>query len=261
MMSLADHQARHERIAATRALSVKSTRLFARRQRDEQYLVYQMAIDAPVEVAMILPLPVSVVADDAIEFLDLSALPQFFDRLHTCFDEPVSRGGFRGAPQALSAPKLVVHNVGSFEASWVPTLADMDRLDERFRLADKVWRDLPQFADYGFAVFKLKAGAHTIHPMAMRFPTKDPALYFPTVHVHDGEVHREAAFDHELYFQCDNLVGVDAPRGATPAIESGDRPEHHLDVDKTRGAVVRNTMLHRVQLRGTFANTDTRVRI
>jgi hypothetical protein len=98
--------------------------------------------------------------------------------------------------------------------------------------------------------------------MAMKFPTSDPALYFPTVHVHDGEVHREAAFDHELYFQCDNLAGVDAPRGATPEIESGGaHPEHHLDVDKTRGAVVRNTMLHRVQLRGTLANSDTRVRI
>jgi hypothetical protein len=132
IMSLAAQQARSERIEATRALSVKSTRLFARRDRDDQYLVYQMAIDAPVEVAMVLPLPVSVVADDAIEFLDLSAIPQLFERLHSCFDEDLSRG-FRAVPRALAAPKLVVHNVGSFEASWVPTLADMNRLDERFR--------------------------------------------------------------------------------------------------------------------------------
>lgn len=262
IMSAAFSQKLRERTDARRALSVKSTRLFARRSRDHQYLVYQMAIDAPVDVAMILPLPVSVVADDAIEFLDLSAIPMLFDRLHACFEAPVSRGSFRGVPQAQAAPKLVVHNVGSFEASWVPALSDMNRLDERFRLDDKVWRDLPQFADYGFAVFKLKAGAHTIHPMAMKFPTKDPALYFPTVHVHDGEVHRDAAFDHELYFQSDSFPVVDAPRGARPPVEVAHvAPQYRLDVAKTRGAVVENIRLHRIELRGTLANTDTRVRI
>jgi len=229
------------RVEARRALSVKSTRLFARRSRDHQYLVYQMAIDAPVDVAMILPLPVSVVAEDAIEFLDLSAIPQLFDRLHACFEAPISRGGFRGVPQAAAAaPRLVVHSVGAFEASWVPSLSDMGRLDERFRLDDKVWRDLPQVADYGFAVFKLAAGAHTIHPMAMKFPTKDPALYFPTVHVHDGEVHRHAQFDHELYFQCDSWPTVEAPGGQKVEVASGYvRPEQRLDVEKTRGAVAR----------------------
>ena len=36
-------------------------------------------------------------------------------------------GGFGGA--ALSKPKLKVAEVGSFEASFVPTIADIDRLD------------------------------------------------------------------------------------------------------------------------------------
>ena len=263
IMSAAASREQRERVEARRALSVKSTRLFARRSRDHQYLVYQMAIDAPVEVAMILPLPVSVIADDAIEFLDLSAIPQLFDHLHKCFEMPVSRGAVLGIqPQAPAAAKLVVHSVGSFEASWVPTLADMHRLDERFRLDDKVCRDLPQFADYGFAVFKLKAGAHTIHPMAMKFPTKDPTLYFPTVHVHDGEVHRTADFDHELYFQSGSPPVLDVPRGANQDIETAYvAPHFHFDLAKTRGALVQDERLHRVELRGTFANTDTRVRV
>lgn len=33
-------------------------------------------------------------------------------------------------------------------------------------------------------------------------------LFFPTVHVHDGLVHHEADFDHELYFQMNHLVAA-----------------------------------------------------
>lgn len=260
IMSVAEQRGLLEKLRRRRALSVSSTRLFARREGDEQFLVYQMAIDAPAELAMVLPLPVSKVAEDAIEFLDLSAIPDLFDRLLACFERPAMRGEL-GESLALSA-KLVVHKVGSFEASWVPTLADMTRLDERFRLSDQVWRDLPQFADYGFAVFKLAPGAHTIHPMAMKFPTKDPAVYFPTVHVHDGKVHRKADFDHELYFQCEGRPELDAPGGVTPAIESAyHMPGHELAVDKTRRSVAPDMTLYRVELRGTLANADTRVRI
>lgn len=251
------------RLMRRRELSVSSTRLFARREGGDQFLVYQMAIDAAADVAMVLPLPVATVAEDAIEFLDLSDIPLLFDRLHDCFEEPVSRGEFLDLEHVAAMPQsLVVHSVGSFEASWVPTLGDMNRLDARFRLSDEVWRSLPQFADYGFAVFKLKAGAHTIHPMAMRFPTKDPALYFPTVHVHDGKVHKKAAFDHELYFQCEGPPVLDAPGGgATPQIQTAYYvPRARLDVGDTRGAVAGDDTLYRVELRGAFANADTRVR-
>jgi hypothetical protein len=37
-----------------------------------------------------------------------------------------------------------VREVGSFEASYVPKIADFSRLDERFRLPVAVWKKLPQ---------------------------------------------------------------------------------------------------------------------
>ena len=48
---------------------------------------------------------------------------------------------------------------------------------------------------------KLRQGGD-VHPMAFRFPTRDPSsVFFPTVHVHDGEVVETARFDHDLYWQ------------------------------------------------------------
>jgi hypothetical protein len=38
--------------------------------------------------------------------------------------------------------------------------------------------------------------------MAFSFPRRDTkALFFPTVHIHDGKVHAKAGFDHALYCQ------------------------------------------------------------
>ncbi len=52
------------------------------------------------------------------------------------------------------------------------------------------WDKLPQYRNYGFAVFKLKKGEHKMHPMAFEFPRADKSkLFFPTVHIHDGKVH------------------------------------------------------------------------
>jgi hypothetical protein len=124
---------------------------------------------------------------------------------------------------SFEAPKLVVHDVGDFEASFVPSPRDFDRLDPRFRLPGDVWDELPEYADWGFCVFKLKrtsargsglfglfkskggpGGGRKIHPMAFELPRRDPSsLFFPTVHVHDGKVHPTAEFDHELYCQTE----------------------------------------------------------
>jgi hypothetical protein len=97
-----------------------------------------------------------------------------------------------------------VVDVGSFEASYVPTVADFDRLDERFRMPAGVWDELPTYRHFGFAVFKLKSGTHKAHPMAFEFPrANSKQLFFPTVHVHDGRVRRMARFDHALFCQVD----------------------------------------------------------
>lgn len=235
---------------------VSSTRLFARRDGGAQYLAYQMALDAPGDVAMVLPLPVARVADDALAFVDLSRAPQLFDQLARLFPNmaPQVTTAARSLRKSAPAPRLVVHEVGSFEASYVPSLADMTRLDPRFRISDEIWRALPQYAAFGFAVFTLKRGARTIHPMAMRFDSAEPgSLFFPTVHVHDGALHATAGFDHELYAQADALgSGEVAERAHLPA-------PAHVVIENTRGVVDARAPVWRKQLRGVLDNRDTRI--
>src|SRR6185369_6044862 len=96
-------------------------------------------------------------------------------------------------------------DVGSFEASFVPSVGDFDRLDARFRIPRETWAALPGYERFGFAVFKLKQGKRRIHPMAFTFPrASTDTLFFPTVHIHDGRVHPHATFDHALYCQWNN---------------------------------------------------------
>lgn len=204
---------------------VWSTRIFARPlDAGRQLLVYGMSLEVAADVAMILPIPVPPgTGDDAVRFVDMSSCPAFFDEVSALFPRIVPRGGespSRFSPQ--SASRLVVHDVGDFEASFVPSLQDFARLDARFRLPSDVWESLPTYADWGFCVFKLKAppgsgrsgllglfkapkaSARKVHPMAFEFPRRDASqLFFPTVHVHDGLVHPTAHFDHELYCQTE----------------------------------------------------------
>jgi hypothetical protein len=151
---------------------------------------------------------------------------------------------------------LKVHAVGSFEASFVPGLRDFSRLDPRFRLGDDVWRQLPAYEDYGFAVFKLAKGRKArIHPMAFRFPTRAPdALFFPTVHVHDGAVHRVAEFDHRLFYQ-----GADPDysfQGASRSERSIMSAGAGMRLDRAKGLVV-DAPLSSVTARGELENVDT----
>lgn len=135
---------------------VADTQIFARASGDEQILVYSMSILANHEVAMILPLPVPPQSpEDAVRFINLESYPTFFRDLDALFERVMLGGNPRNAP-APAGPRLVVHNVGKFEASFVPTIADFARLDPRFRLPATLWQELPQYSDWGFAVFKLK---------------------------------------------------------------------------------------------------------
>jgi hypothetical protein len=186
--------------------SVSATKIFARpADKGRQFLVYSMSIEAGNELAMILPLPVRLPAGEKdVEFIDLKAYPRFFLDLDLGFPKPQAASpSHHGALTGLaSAHALAVVTVGDFEASFVPSVKDFLRLDERFRLDNKVWKKLPGYDHYSFAVFKLKPGAMTVHPMAFSFPRRDlQTIFFPTVHIHDGKLHEKAQFDHEIYCQ------------------------------------------------------------
>lgn len=187
---------------------VAETCIFARAAGAVQTLVYSMTYAAARELAMVLPLPVPPGSpEDALQFIDLESCADFFEELREGFPEPVPQRSGAGDVEMLSigaAMPLKVVDVGQFEASFVPAPMDFGRLDERFRLPAELWLQLNTYADWGFAVFKLKAVASDarVHPMAFRFPRRDlRRLFFPTIHIHDGHLGRAAHFDHELYCQ------------------------------------------------------------
>ena len=218
-----------------------------------QGLVYQMRLGAPAEVAMILPIPVIPgSAEDSVKFLDLSAYPKFFADLDSGFPVPEAYSSLRNSVAPAPQGVLKVQEVGSYEASYVPRIADFGRLDERFRLPVAVWKKLPQFADYGFAVFRLKPGEREIHPMAFTFPTRHAAeLFFPTVHIHDGKVHREEDFDHTLY--CQTRLGGRAMLEweESPRLAGGfTKPKLAQDL------LAENQHVHRRSLQGKMRNAD-----
>lgn len=238
---------------------VSGTNIFARASADgRQFLAYQMTVSMKEPVAMILPLPVPAGSPEkAIRWIDLHGYPDLFAHLSILFDG--ARKGAEGPSRSLGSPApLEVASVGSFEASFVPSLGDFSRLDARFRLSDAVWKKLPQYADWGFAVFKLKPGTTTVHPMAFEFPRRDPTkLFFPTVHVHDGSVHAKAKFDHKLYFQH----AGDEPPKVKGWEESGLLAGGWVRAEKTSGMVLPKEHVHRRVIRGDQKNEDVLVAV
>lgn len=238
---------------------VADTNIFARGTKDgQQYLVYSMAFSAKNRVAMILPIPVAKDAkDDAVAFINLEKYPELFAELHAGFPEPEVRNksASANAPRPLPENKLAVYKVGSFKASFVPKLKDFDRVDPQFKLPSNVWEKLPKYKDYGFVVFELEEGDRKVHPMAFRFPQADPRkLFFPTVHVHDGEVHAKADFDHTLYCQrTGNEEGLafDWKESVQPA---GLFMKNHAKSEKLIDA---NGHAYKLELRGNLKNDDT----
>lgn len=235
---------------------VADTRIFARdRGAGRQYLVYEMKYAADSELAMILPLPVPAKAlEDDVRFINLEKYPGFFEDLDRGFPRPRAAGPPPPAQVPDKSPLKVVE-VGQFEASFVPTVADFDRLDARFRLPSDTWlQQLPAYRDYGFAVFKLKAGHRHVHPMAFDFPRRNPArLFFPTVHIHDGVVHETAAFDHLLYLQ---RAAADKP--LEPGWVESPRPvSMFMKVADAQGLLLPDAHVHRRLLLGKLKNVDT----
>lgn len=265
-------------------VDVANTKIFGRLEAPWQYLAYSMKLSVRQPAAMILPLPVLPgFGDAALEFIDLSGYSEFFDDVDRAFPAMLSlQPESGGVSRAQGLPRLEVHRVGAFEASYVPSLKDFSRLDPRFRLPDKVWEALPMYREDGFAVFQLRRGqGQNIHPMAFRFRTKNlEQIFFPTVHVHDGEVHSREMFDHALYFQLpDDYSGPESdlqrvgqarydalyPRfdlDASPFPGAGASylpAERFVDIDRAEGLVKPGTWLFKHELRGLRANEDTRI--
>lgn len=231
---------------------VAGTNIFARPAKaGDQYLVYSMTLKAGTDLAMILPIPTPKASkEDAVTFINLEKYPDFFDEMRAGFPPPAPSRGAKDVPKlAADVPKLKVIEVGSFVASFVPTVKDFARLDEQFKLPDGTWGKLPQYKDYGFAVFKLKKGEQKVHPMAFQFPRADAKrLFFPTVHIHDGKVHERAKFDHALYCQdVETRWWEETPRPAEMFLTK---------LDQAKGVVNPKGHVYRKHMVGTYKNED-----
>ena len=249
---------------------VTDTNLFARMTgKGTQMLAYQMKFATAQENAMILPLPVATPArENSLRFISLKAYNQFFSNLDQAFPviQPPSFSRSLGVDSALledQAP-LKVHEVGDFVASFVPTMNDFSRLDQRFVIPKSSWAKIPHYADYGFAVFQLKSLQGEPHPMAFEFETRlKNEIFFPTVHIHDGEVHKREHFDHTLYLQnakFDQVVGkyknYRVKDRRTGFVRSKDVAKRYCKVAKTGGILEPDLLLHRIEMRGKLENKD-----
>ncbi len=231
--------------------SVTNTQIFARLgPHGRQFVIYAMSLSTRKDVAMVLPLPVLPGSgEEAVEFINLEKYPTLFTDMDSGFPLPPHRDGSKGVTPVV-APVLEVKQVGAFQASFVPSVADFARLDKRFRLPDGTWEKLPGYAGFGFAVFKLRSGEHNVHPMAFSFPSAVPdRLFFPTLHIHDGKVHPTADFDHTLYCQ-----GTGLKHGEWR--ESPGIANQFMKPELTKGVVFGAHHIYKRVLMGELANTD-----
>lgn len=247
---------------------VEKTKIFARLTgTGTQHLVYEMKYESRVPNAMILPIPTAPnPTEDSVRFKDLSGYKEFFKDLKRAFPVPRPPKSIlsRTLDSAMPMPQanLLVQEVGEFVASVVPTLKDFGRLDAQFVIPPETWQKIPLYEDYSFVVFQLKSLSGRPHPMAFEFDTRLPEeIFFPTVHIHDGEVHRRESFDHALYCQhaaYDGKVGKykASPDRATSLQRSKSEAKHYVEVEKTQGIVASDLLVHRKVMDGTFRNED-----
>ena len=262
-------------------VSVTDTNIFARLLPSGwQHLVYQMKFETVKNNAIILPLPVHLPATDesCLKFISLKDYSGFFKDLSRGFpleptDKKFARGGIDSARPSRS--KLKVHDVGDFVASFVPAVSDFDRLDRQFRVPQESWNKIPTYADYGFAVFQLKSLEGKPHPMAFQFKSRmnteeQRSVFFPTVHIHDGEVHSREDFDHTLFLQAsefDKACGEYQQKtrlvtdSATGYVRSKWAAGEFCDIKKSKGIVAADQLVHRLEMRGKMKNTDVTARL
>ena len=247
-------------------LNVFATKIFGRlTDKGTQFIVYKMSYESEVPNAMILPLPTALDAgEDGVRFIDLKEYGEFFSDLAKAFPfRPTGGIGCSASNIKAASDSLVVHEVGDYVASFVPTLDDFERLDPQFAIPRKTWDKIPTYSDYGFVVFQLKKLIADSHPMAFEFETRLDEIFFPTVHIHDGEVHSEEEFEHLLVAQH---AGLDSVAGAyinadvvdkrTGFVRSKEPAKRFSNIAKSKGILQADLLLHQKELHGRHKNED-----
>ena len=196
--------------------TVAKTQIYISASSDNQrqLTVYANQVDSVNKWnSMILPVPFP----SSIEFVNIEKYANFFTDLNNCFSDMnrlyASANLTRSAPSNFSRT-LEIFEVGSYEASIVPTIADFQYVDPSFQLHTNIQllTMLKQYytENFGFIVCRLKQGMHTYHPFAYTHKLYKPnVLFTPTRHYHvhgKDTVHTDTAdWDHEIYSPSTDL--------------------------------------------------------
>lgn len=196
-------------IMASPVQSVTDTRIFVGRDvgSARQLTVYSMSVQLQTRTgkgnAMILPVPVGPAGVSAIELVDMSRVPDFFDPFVEAFIER-SRGFSLSKGITNDADSLLeVVRVGNYDVSLVPTVDDIKRLNrDVFDVSPDTEHTLRTEYGYGmvFLVAQLRESGN-FHPLAYIHPFAG-TLFVPTRHEHgkggSGDLPR---WDHQIFYQ------------------------------------------------------------
>jgi hypothetical protein len=234
-----------------------------------QLTVYCNQVNMTSEAGlMILPFPTgesrNTTETAGCEFYDLSSYKDLFTHLHYhCWEASYYAKGMEKATNSLSVDEdtwtpLKVHEVGSYQASIVPTFKDFSRIrQDVFVIKPELQQFLQQQYphSFSFVVCQLKKSAK-YHPFAyMHNMLPSGKLFIPTVHWHEHSVSHEMEkpflatsrtlpqpqrfttdWDHEIY--CFNSTLTQPPRafqvGQLASLENlvYDRSRNRLQLEK-----------------------------
>jgi hypothetical protein len=220
-----------------------------------QSLIYSMGYKARSDVAMVLPIP----CESKPQFVNLEDYKELFDDLTASFvpKQAASASISLGlAEDELGI--LAVEQVGAYDASYVPSARDLNRLDPRLDLPEKAKESLSSIynGSFGYVVFNLRAGeTKSAHPMAFIFASRlKDYVFFPTTHIHDGKFHRNADFDHSLFMQLPKSLRVSAERPGIwkPSLRN---IEKDVRIDDAEGLLQPGIAYH-AKIQGHFKNQD-----
>ena len=161
-----------------------------------QLTVYSNHASTGAGNAMILPVPTT----RNLRMVDMTDFEKIFTDIDAYFPDD-SLGMFDAMTLSTnSRSRLEVHQVGSYRASIVPSLADLDRLDDEFNLSASNVREVlkDHYANFGFVVCRLSTGSRTYEPFAYVHEYVDE-MFVPTRHYHGGAPEAKSFWDHAIY--------------------------------------------------------------
>lgn len=225
-----------------------SVRMYGRRDGDRQFLACELAYSSDGHTAMILPLPTAIKDRDRwLQTHSLSVYKDLFKDLDRAFSRDSS---IQKAPKSVPVLEYVNPNHITLCAS----VTELAKIDQRFRLSNEFWSQLPQYCDGSYAVVILPdTGGRLkgVNPFSISFKSRlsgvNEPIHFPTLQIRNCYLDRVVQFHYEIYYQGSRRLLSDYP--STHPIEES------MDFIRSRPLLVDGLAYKRV-LNGKTPNSD-----